>query len=381
MESEQQDFDHPVNRRETSSVKWEHYASKDVIPMWVADMDFAAPPAVVAALRQRVDHGVFGYTLAPASLSEAVVRHLLEEYAWQIDPNWLVWLPGVVPGLNLATRAATSVGDAVLLATPTYPPILQAPSLAERSRVTVPFVLEKRRWELHPDHVAAAVTDRTRLFLFCNPHNPVGRSFSRTELEQLAEICLQRNLTICSDEIHCGLILDDVPHVPIASLSPEIAQRSITLMAPSKTFNIAGLNCAFAVIPDNDLRNRFVTTKAGLVPWPNALGYVACEAAFTNGTAWHRQLLAYLRDNRNLVERVVTEDLPGLSTTHVEATYLAWIDTRRSKIKDPTSFFEKAGVGLSDGRLFGAPGFVRLNFACPRKRLRLALERMKTALC
>ncbi len=380
MQEEPYDFDRPIDRRGTSSLKWEHFGSDSVIPMWLADMDFAAPAAVVDALRHRVEHGIFGYTLPPKSLVSAVIAHLQAQYGWRIEPEWLVWLPGVVPGLNLAVRVLTDPGQAVLMATPTYPPILEAPALAGRKRITVPFQKQGNLWKLACADLATAATPQTGLFVFCNPHNPVGHAFSRLELERIAEFCLSRNLTVCSDEIHCGLILDDVPHIPLASLSPEMARRTITLMSPSKTFNLAGLNCAYAVIPDPALRKRFLAAKAGLVPWPNALGYTACEAAYTGGNSWHRQLIHYLRGNRDLVERFMVEHLPGLSTTHVQATYLAWIDARHSGIASPAACFEAAGVGLSDGRQFGADGFVRLNFACPRSRLREVLERMRQAM-
>lgn len=350
------------------------------MPLWVADMDFRAPPAVIDALRQRVDHGVFGYTLAGEALTAAVVSHVAAAYAWTVSPEWLVWLPGLVTGLNVACRATGAPGDAVLAATPVYPPFLSAPGHAQRQLVTTPLVRTADGWTFDWAHLARAITPRARLFLLCNPHNPVGRVFRRDELAALAALCGQRDLVICSDEIHCGLPLDaDKPHLPIAALGPEIAARTITLMAPSKTFNIPGLGCAFAIISDPDLRRRFRQAMAGIVPEVNTLGYTAALAAYRDGEPWRQALLAYLRGNRALVAEAIAA-MPGLSMTPVEAGYLAWIDARGAGLAQPTAFFEAAGVGLSDGAAFGAPGFVRLNFGCPRPLLREALTRMARAM-
>jgi cystathionine beta-lyase len=227
------------------------------------------------------------------------------------------------------------------------------------------------------DRMAAGMGSATRLFLLCNPHNPVGRMFTRSELQQLAEICLENDTIICSDEIHCDLILDpDMRHIPTATLAREVEQQTITLMAPSKTFNIPGLGCSFAVIPSPDLRRQFTAAMAGIVPHVNALGYAAALAAYRDGWPWLDELLVYLRKNRDLlVERV--NRMEGLHTTPVEATYLAWIDARPSRIENPAAFFENGGVGLSDGREFDGDGFVRLNFGCPRSRLIEALDRME----
>jgi cystathionine beta-lyase len=224
-----------------------------------------------------------------------------------------------------------------------------------------------------------AVSSRTALFLLCNPHNPVGRAYDRSELGRIAELCLRNNLFICSDEIHAGLVLDpDRRHIPIASLSPEVASRTITLFAPSKTFNLPGLGCAFAVISDPVLRGRFLETMEGIVPPVNALGYTAALAAYRYGGEWRRELISYLRENRDCVNRRVNH-MPGLAAHHVEATYLAWIDARGTGLANPASFFEQGGVGLSDGSAFGGKGWLRLNFGCPRPILLEALSRMEGA--
>ncbi|MFZ2855518.1 MAG: PatB family C-S lyase [Rhodocyclaceae bacterium] len=369
------DFDRIVDRRDGDSIKWQKYAGRDILPLWVADMDFAAPPAVVAALEKRVVQGHFGYSAPWPALTDAVLEHLRREYGWAVEAGWLVWLPGLVSGLNIACRA---VDGGVLTATPVYPPFRSAPRLAGRALVEVPLRLRDGHWDWDFAVLEAALTPDTRLLLLCHPHNPVGRAWREDELAALADFCLRHDLVVCSDEIHCGLLLDGGPHVPLARLNAGIARRSITLMAPSKTYNIPGLGCAFAVIPDAALRRRFLGAMNGIVPHVNVLGLAACEAAYRDCGDWHAALLDYLRDNRDRVESAVAA-MTGLSMTHVEATYLAWIDARGLRVDDPAAFFEAAGVGLSCGAEFGLPGWVRLNFGCPRATLDAALERMALA--
>ena len=369
-------FDTPIDRRGSDSFKWGKYAGRDILPLWVADMDFAAPPAVLAALHRRIEHGVFGYGGPWPSLTESVLAHLQGEYGWSIEPEWLVWLPGLVTGLNVACRA---VDGEVLTATPIYPPFLSAPHFSGRKLNRVELALDENRWHWDMAAMQQATTAATRLFLFCHPHNPVGRCWSRDELLALADYAERNDLVVCSDEIHCGLILDaDKRHIPFASLSPAAAQRSITLLAPSKTFNIPGLGCAFAVIPNPALRRRFEQAMHGIVPHVNVLGLAACEAAFRHGGDWHRDLIAYLRGNRDRVAATMAS-LPGVRMAPVEATYLAWIDVRDLRLAKPAAHFEAHGIGLSDGADFGAPGWLRLNFGCPRATLDEALSRFERA--
>lgn len=374
------DFEHPPERRGSDSVKWGRYAGRDVLPMWVADMDFAAPPAVLEALRGRVDHGVFGYGDAPASLVEAIVGSLARDYGWHIDPQWIIWLPGLVTGLNVVCRAVGEPGDGVLTATPIYPPFLSAPRFSGREVITVDLVDADGRWQWDLERLEAAITPRTRLLMLCNPQNPIGRAFTRAELAGIAEIAERHDLAICSDEIHCGLVLDErAQHVPIATLGDGIADRCVTLMAPSKTWNIPGLGCAFAVVSNSYLRRRLHEVMRGIVPHVNVLGFAATEAAYREGGGWREALIAYLRGNARCVLDAVA-GMPGLATWPVEATYLAWIDARGLGVENPARFFERAGVGLSDGADFGAPGFVRLNFGCSRGLLEEALARMRRAI-
>jgi cystathionine beta-lyase len=254
---------------------------------------------------------------------------------------------------------------------------MSAPTLSGRTTVKVALELDRGRWVADLDALERAITPRTKLLLLCSPHNPIGRAWSRDELLQFAAVAERHDLIIGSDDIHAGLILDEeLRHIPIAGLSPEIARRTITLLAPSKTYNIPGLGCSFAVISDPALRKRFLAAAGRIVPHVNLLGFTATEAAYRHGEAWRQALLTYLRGNRDLVESAIG-GIPGLSMTHVEATYLAWIDTRATGIENPGLFFEEAGVGLSDGAEFDAPGFVRLNFGCRRALLVEALQRIR----
>ncbi|MFM9080621.1 MAG: MalY/PatB family protein [Opitutaceae bacterium] len=377
------DFDHAPERRGTDSQKWQKYAGRDVLPLWVADMDFVSAPAILDALRARVDHGVFGYARPTASTVEAVTGALAQRYGWKVDPEWIVWLPGLVVGLNITAQAFAGPGEEVLTLTPVYPPFMSAPRNSGRSPVGVPFTLAGGKWEIDWDALERAVTPRTRLFYLCNPHNPLARVWRRAELERLGEFCVRHNLVLCSDEIHCDLILDpSLPHVPSATLSPALAARSITLMAPSKTYNVPGLGTSLAIIPDAALRARFNRAAAGVVAEVTCLGFTACEAAYRDCEPWRQQLLAYLRGNRDYLVNALPRALPGLKIeAPVEATYLLWMNVAGLGIPDPVAHFERHGVGLSDGAPFGArPGtHLRLNFGCPRATLVEAVRRMQAA--
>lgn len=370
------DFEHVPERRGSDSVKWNKYAGQDVLPLWIADMDFASPPPVLAALQARVARGDLGYAEPWPALVEAVQAYCQRHYDWRVEADWLVWLPGLVCGINLACR---SVDGEVLTATPVYPPFLSAPGLSGRGLVRVSLREEGGRWSWDFAALEAAVTPATRLLLLCHPHNPVGRAWDADELQALAEFAARHDLVVCSDEIHCDLVLDpERRHVPFARLGEDAARRSITLMAPSKTYNIAGLGCSLAIIPDPALRRRYQAARRGIVPDVNVLALTACASALLEGEAWRQDLLAVLRANRDRVEAAVSA-MPGLSLGHVEATYLAWIDARGLGVDAPVEFFEAAGVGLSDGRDFGLPGWVRLNFGCAPALLDQALDRMRAA--
>ena len=379
------DFDRVIDRRPSDSNKWRKFPA-DVLPLWVADMDFPSPPAVVQALRARVEHGFFGYLMERPELHEVVAERVAKRYGWSVSPDAVMPLPGVIAGFNLALRALIAPGDGLLVQTPVYPPILRAAGNHGLTRDEHALTRDGGgRYRVDLDAFARAVGPRTRAFLLCNPHNPVGRVFERAELEGMAAVCTRRDLWIVADEIHGELLLDGRRHVPIATLSPEIEARTITFMAPSKTFNLPGLKCAVAIVPNASLRDRLTAAVADLVPKINVLGHAAAVAAYREGDAWLEALLGYLEGNRDFLTREVPRRLPGVTLAPPEATYLAWLDCRALRIPggDPYTFFlERAKVALNDGRLFGpgGEGFVRLNFGCPRALLAEGLERMAKAL-
>ncbi len=379
------DFDRVIDRRQSDSNKW-HKFPADVLPLWVADMDFRSPEPVIRALHERVEHGVFGYGAERPEFFDVFLDRLQKRYGWRVSREAILVQPGVISGFNLACRALAAPGDGLLLQTPVYPPILRVPAnvgltsdeMELEQTLDGPYAIDFDRFE-------AAIHDRTRVFLLCNPHNPIGRVYRRDELVRMAEICVRRGLSIVSDEIHCELTYSGQQHVPIASLDPEIALRTVTFMAPSKTFNLPGLKCSVAIIPNAALREKVVAAQVDLVRAVNILGYTAMLAAYRDGQPWLDDVLRYLEANRDVVLEFVRDKLPGVAMAAPEATYLAWLDCRNADRAgaDPYTFFlERARVALNDGKTFGrgGDGFVRLNFACPRGILAEALERMRRAL-
>lgn len=381
-------FDQGADRRGSDSIKWKYYP-EDVLPMWVADMDFESPPALIDAVRQRVDHGVFGYSRAPQSLIDAMTDRLKQRHNMSVEDDQIKFLPGLVCGLNIMCRAIGNIGDGVLIKTPVYMPFLSAPG--NQGRVVQSSEMIKTttttngqthiHYEIDFDAFEAAITNRTRLFILCNPHNPLGRAFTRAELERMAEICLKHNIVICSDEIHCDLMMDGTPHISMASLSPEVADITMTLFAPSKTFNVPGLGNSAVVIQNAELMTQVTNAAAGIVPHPNVLGHYSALAGYTQCQDWHDELLVYLTANRDFLVQYVNEKLPNVTTTRPEGTYLAWLDFSQTAIAaDPqTAILEQAKVGLSSGPTFGAggEGFVRVNYGCPRSTLEEGLERIR----
>jgi len=364
------DFDSPVERSGSWSIRWDRYAGRDVIPLWVADSDFRAPPAVLEALSRRIEHGVLGYTAPPEALREAIVARLEALYRWRVDPAWIVFISGVVPGLHLAARRLLAPAGHALVPRPVYQHLKRACEVAQRAFTEVPMVLDRGRWVLDED----ALRRKADLLFLCNPHNPGGTVFRANELERIA--ALTGKALIVSDEIHCDLVLEPgLRHVPIASLSPEISRRTVTLMSPNKAFNFPSAGCAWAVIEDSNLRRNFSEElSAHVLPSCAVFGYEASLAALREGDTWLAAQIDYLRANRDLVESSL-----GLPMAHVEATYLAWIDCSGLKSADPHALFLEHGVALSPGSQFGDARFVRLNFGTQRARLREALGRMRAA--
>ena len=377
------DFDQVRERRRSDSIKWKKYGD-EVIPLWVADMDFISAEPILEALRQRVDQGFFGYTCPPEALRLLIRERLQRQYRWYIQDEELFFLPGLVCGLNLSFLSFTNPGEGVLVQPPVYHHFVKDPVLHGRTLVDPPLVPRGDTYEIDFDAFEQSITDRTKIFILCNPHNPVGRVYTQQELQRLADICRRHGLIICSDEIHCDLLYPPFRHIPMATLSPEIADRCVTLMSLSKTYNLAGLGFAFAIIQNPELQKSWKNTSLGIVPHVTIMGHVAALAALKEGGEWLAQVLAYLRDSRDFLSQYMKERLPGIHGTHIEATYLAWLDCRQAGTPgDPFDFFlREAKVALMDGKEFGrgGEGFVRLNFACPRKTLTEALDRMADAI-
>lgn len=381
MSKENYDFDSCPDRSGLGSLKWDKYKGTNILPLWVADMDFVAAPEIIAGLQARLDHGVFGYTIPHEAPVDAVLQYLDRQHGYKANASWLNFLPGLVPAINLCVHAYTEAGDSVMTATPVYPPFLTAPDYAERELIKVPLCLNSEdKWTLDIEAMEAAIKPNTRLFILCSPHNPVGRVFSKKELNELADFCERHDLILISDEIHCDLIFDeDAQHIMTATLNESIAKRTITLMAPSKTYNLPGLACAFSVIEDSKLRLQFQKTIRGIITEVNCFGYAGCAAAYNHGEPWRQELLRYLRGNYELVYNFIQNELPQITFRPMQATYLAWLDVSALGLENPARFFEQHGVGLSDGGPFDGKQHVRLNFGCPRARLEDGLGRIKAA--
>jgi cystathionine beta-lyase len=375
-------FDSCPERTGYGSLKWDKYKGRDVLPLWVADMDFVTAPEILGALQQRLDHGVFGYTIPHEAPIEAVINYLDRQHGYSAKASWLNFLPGLVPAINLCCHAFTEPGDSVMTATPVYPPFITAPDYAERELIKVPLCLDGQdRWTLDIDAMEAAIQAHTKIFVLCSPHNPVGRVFSKEELTALADFCERHDLILISDEIHCDLVFDDeAKHTLTASLGEQIADRTVTLMAPSKTYNLPGLACAFSVIENTKLRARFQKTIRGIITEVNCFGYAGITAAYDHGEPWRQALLTYLKNNYDLIYDFIRKEIPEITFRPMESTYLAWLDVSKLCIKDPVKHFEKHGVGLSDGTPFDGHQHLRLNFGCPHSRLVEGLEKIKAAI-
>ena len=388
-------FDQIVERRNTDSIKWTEYPD-DVLPLWVADMDFRTPEPILDAIRVALDRGVLGYEFIKPRTQKIVAERMERLYGWQVDPDWVVNTTGVVSGFNIAARAVCGASDGTLVQTPVYHMFYSIYKNIGLTKQIAPFTLAEDGNRLIPQLDLDVFTKafhsnnaRTRMFLLCHPHNPLGNVFSRDELQSMAEICLQNDTIIVSDEIHSELMLGGSKHLPMAMLSDDIADKTITLIAPSKTFNTAGLFSAFAIIPNADLREKFKKANEQITGHVSSLGIIAAEAAFSGVCDdWLAELLVYLKNNRDFVVDYLTENFPETRFTIPDTTYLQWIDfgayVKSGHISDmPYKFFlENAKVALNDGSSFGdgCENFARLNFGAPRSLVAEALDRMRNAL-
>jgi aminotransferase/cystathionine beta-lyase len=368
------DFDAPVNRLDTDSIRWDGFNSKKVLPLWVADMDFKSPPCVIRALEERVQQGIYGYTHSPYQLNLLIADYLKEQYEWHVDPDWIVILPSVVSGLYTAVQQLTASDESVLIPNPIYHHLRLACTSANRLFIEMPLELKDGRWALPSTQLPNLFSPKTKLALFCNPQNPGSTVFTREELKEFGEICLQNNAWICSDEIHAGLVLDEnKKHIPLASISKAISDKTITLMSLNKTFNFPGIGLAWAVAENPILRKAIQVGLHQTIAPPSLLAYTATMAAIKEGEPWRKELIQYLRGNGDLIQERMNA-IARLNVGKLEGSYLAWIDCTKLNHPDPYQLFLDAGLATSPGSQFGQQKFVRLNFGTQRARLIQALD-------
>jgi len=372
------DFDTIITRRGTGSLKWDRRVDLD--PYWVADLDFVSPPEVISAIEERVKHGVFGYAVPHQGIDNAILDYLSRVHETVVEQEEIVHLGGLVPALSIAARAFANPGDALMTCGPIYPPFLGVHKDAGINLIAVDHTIEDGKAGFDWEQMEAKVTPETKIFLFCNPQNPLGRVFPKADVTKLAEFCEKHDLIFVSDEIHADMIFDQeaTPHYSAVRLPEEFQKRIITLLAPSKTYNIAGLGYSYAVMRDSGLRRKFTAARGHTLPEINCLSYYAAEAAYNHGEPWRKELMSYLRGNYDLLKSFMKETFPGVKTMEMEATYLFWMDFTEMGVKNPAQVFEeKAGLFLSDGAYFGHPGCCRFNFGSPRARIEEGLSKMK----
>ncbi|MEX2443777.1 MAG: PatB family C-S lyase [Alkalispirochaeta sp.] len=387
-------FDDIIDRRNTNCVKWDYVpraggvsATDETLPMWVADMDFQAPAVVIDRMRASVDHGIFGYTALPNHTWDAVASWTERRYAWPVKTEWMSYTAGVITGLNIAVQTFTRPGEKIIIQPPVYPPFHNSVLKNGRRLLYNELVQdEDGTFRFDVEQLRSLIDSETRMLVLCNPHNPVGRSWNRDELESIADVALEHDLLVFSDEIHADLLLHEARHIPFASLGPEVARRTITGIAPSKTFNIAGLKASVIITPNKQLRDAFDAAQArtfGLYD-ANIFAIVGMHAAYSEGEQWLETLLQYLQDNRDTALSFFADVLPQVRVPSPDATFLFWVDfsaTGYTHDNVARLLREDAHVVLNDGRSFGPGGenHFRLNFGCPRSVLTSGLERIADA--
>lgn len=389
IEIKKYDFDEIIIREDTDCVKYDlrklYFGTEDVIPMWVADMDFRTPDFVIKALKKRLEHEILGYSIRSKGFSRAISTWMKLRHNWKINPNWITFSPGVVPAINMLVLALTQPGDKIIVQPPVYFPFFSAVDNNGRTRVDNPLQLINGRLCMDFDDLKLKAAG-AKMIIISHPHNPGGSVWNKNELLQLAEICIENNILLVSDEIHSDLIFSPHQHIPLASLSEAIAQQTITCNAPSKTFNLAGLSTSYLIIPNKtllDRYNRMLNDELHL-SMGNLPGVIALEAAYNNGSAWLEQLLEYVQGNIKFVENFCREHLPVITPVIPESTYMIWLDCRKMEFEGEALkdfFIQKAKVGFNDGRVFGqgGDGFMRMNVACPMSVVVEAMNRIKEA--
>jgi len=374
------DFDTVTERHNTHSLKWDKYKGQDIIPLWVADTDFKVAPAIQQAIEERVQHGVFGYTRTDQERNQVVADYYKKKYNCEVQGDWIVWVPGIVASLSLAIRSLSKQHKQVLTPDMVYPYFHTTPAAAGKQANHLAMTYAQDRVRIDIDALEKRNATEAKVMLFCNPQNPGGAVYTRTELERIDAYCKANNLVLVSDEIHADIILDeDKRHLPYLDVSPHALNNSIVLGAASKAFNVAGLACSWAVIANPEIRQAFKDEMHGIISEINPLGFTATLTALTQGDDWLQAMNTYLRHNRDYL---MTEfaDIRGVRMLPLESTFLAWLDVSELALEDPVAFFEAAGVGLSAGQGFNDGNFLRLNFGCPRSVLEQAIKRIKKVL-
>ncbi len=378
------DFDEIINRRHTNSAKWDG-VGEDLLPMWVADMDFKSPPEIITALEERARHAVFGYSGGYDGWYEALIHWMKKRYGWELNKEWISTSPGVVPALDMLIRALTQPGERVIIQTPVYHPFFNVVRRNGRQLVENPLVFDGQKYRMDLENLKEQIDLRTKLMILCSPHNPVGRVWSQEELAALGQLCLEHGIVVIADEVHSDLVFSGYPHTVFAAISPEFEQNCVICNAPSKTFNIAGIQAASIIIPNQKLRKayRHVLHTSGL-GFPNVFAVAALEAAYTWGEAWLEELMVYVQDNYRFTKTFIEQRIPEIKVIEAEGTYLIWLDCRSLGLSDEKLdglIKEKGRLVLSPGHVFGTvgTGFQRMNIACPRLLLEDGLQRLETA--
>jgi cystathionine beta-lyase len=379
-------FDEIIPRQNTNSVKYDLrkviFGNENVLPMWVADMDFKTPDFIVDALKKRCEHEIFGYTFRSENFNKSIKNWMLKRHNWKIENNWISFSPAVVPALNFAVLAYTNPGDKIIVQSPVYFPFFSAIENHNRVKIDNPLKLINNRYEIDFEHLESIIDEDVKMIILCSPHNPCSRVWSKEELEKLSNLCVKNNIVIVSDEIHSDLVLKPFKHTPIATISDEIANQTITFIAPSKTFNLAGLQTSAVICSNAEMLKKFTQTMESFhIEGGNIFGAIALETAYTKGEEWLEQLLDYIQENANFAKNFIEKNIPKIKVVNLEATYLLWLDCRELNIPNKelkNIFVNQANVGMNDGRMFGTggDGFFRMNIACPRSILEKALEQI-----
>ncbi|SHE82512.1 cystathione beta-lyase [Tissierella praeacuta DSM 18095] len=384
MNKQKYNFDEIIDRKLSNSIKW--WESKDILPMWIADMDFKVADEILDAMKKTIDHGIIGYDDKPDSFYESIINWVKDRYNWEIKKEWLVFTPGVVPGLGISIKSFSKEGDKVIIQPPVYPPFYRVIENNNRRVVENSLIYKDNKYIMNIDDLEKNIDKDVKMAMICSPHNPVGRVWKKEELEVFGNLCLKNNIIMISDEIHCDLTFSDYKHIPLASISDEFANNTITFMAPSKTFNIAGLFASVAIIPNEKLRKLYNDTIENMeITHTNGFSIIGFEAAYKYGKNWLSQAIRYIEDNADFAVDYINKNIPEIKTYKPEGTFLMWLDFKplgKTSEEINELLINKGKVQLNNGATFGTAGegFFRLNIGCPREVLKEGLDRIKKAI-